>query len=95
MEQDGRNARKDEQVRFLLRGHGMRFARRLGFGHRNELWLGPSLASRLAEARREWRPEPSSWGCAASAAGHCCGRHRVKAEVLRCEKLHAQQGITY
>ena len=95
VEQDASHASKDEQVRTLLRQHGMQLAGRIGFGRRNELWLGRSLAGRLDAARRPWTPRPGSWGCAASPAGHCCHRHRVKRATEACLRQHAAFGISY
>jgi hypothetical protein len=95
VEQDGHDAHKDDEVRVLLRQHGMTLARRIGWGHRNELWLGPSLAGRLVEARLPWAPGRGSWGCAASTARHCCERHRVRSAVGSCKAQFAAFGITY
>ena len=97
VEQDAARPGKDEEVRKLLRRHHMTLARRIGFGRRNELWLGPSLAHRADAARREWRlpANSSSWGCAASPARHCCERHRVKTSLRDCLRRHQAFGITF
>lgn len=48
VELDGSNQSKDTRVRALLTANGMRFERRMGFGHANDLWLGASFARRAA-----------------------------------------------
>ena len=95
VELDAVHPAKDEQVRALLCSHGMQRVGRLGFGRRNELWLGALLARKAAAAQREWPPQPGSWGCAASRAGHCCTRHRVQRAREECIQRHRKYGITF
>lgn len=50
VELDGHNQVKDEQVRVLLKAHGMRFISRMGFRKWNELWVGNSTFTMVDRA---------------------------------------------
>ena len=65
----GSNKAKDEGVRSLLRSHGMRFVRRMGFRKYSELWEGFLSADVDGRTGQHKLREGSEWpGCAADPA---------------------------